>query len=145
MNQEKAVCLDNNVYIKYFSITESSEAVDQIFQKLLKTHSMLYAPAILGFEFGKVLMKKGQLNEFSFQDQQQRLETLFTFPILIMWDDKLLKSTQEIANELNLYFNDASFLAVSIKKNIPFITEDQELIKKGRKLHKAIFTPEQWC
>lgn len=138
------LCLDNNIYISYFSKVETLPVIDELFLRIQRDHHVLYAPALLNFEFGQVISMKSNLHDLSDEDQQIALSLFFRLPILIQWNEDIMKLAADLVHQKIGSFYDTSYLAVAISRQIPLITMDKDLYKKARKVYQGVFLPEQW-
>jgi predicted nucleic acid-binding protein len=95
----------------------------------------VHVPALLLYEVGNVLLLKTRLGATGLADAMDRLETL---PFMVAPPaTPLMKRAARLGRELNLTFYDASFLALAVELDCPFITADRRLYERVRSLPRV--------
>jgi predicted nucleic acid-binding protein len=83
----------------------------------------VHVPALLLYEVGNILLLKTRLGPAGLDDAIARLETL---PVVVAPPaTPLLKRAARLVRELGLTFYDASFLALAMELDCPYITADR--------------------
>ncbi len=126
------IVVDSSVLIKWFKsrnedlLGEARALLDEIERHPLEVH----VPALLLYEVGNILLLKTQLGPAALDDALARLEAL---PFSVAPPaTPLLKRAARLGRELDLTFYDASFLALAVELDCPFITADRRLFERIR-------------
>lgn len=137
------LCLDANVFVTAATPSESGhEKAFRILSIIQKYQIVLYEPALLVFELGAAIHRKQMAKELTPSEGEQIIDHFFMLPILLQWQSALLQKATRLATTLSLKRSyDCNYLAVALSREIPLITFDTELIRKGRRIHKKIFDP----
>lgn len=138
------ICLDANIFIAYFSPDEHNIFVAQLFEKLTEKDFLISVPALTSFEVFNILTKKEVKKEIANGVTLEALKIYLSLPLLLFWKEDLLKEAIRLQKQGIRTFYDASYLALSLLRDIPLITEDKELLKKGKKFYPGIFSPKEW-
>lgn len=92
----------------------------------------VHVPALLLYEVGNVLLLKSRLGLPGLADAIDHLETL---PFIVAPPaTPLLKRAARLGRELGLTFYDASFVALAVELDCPYITADRSLYEGARSL-----------
>lgn len=138
----KELCLDANVFISAMVVVEAAhEKALELFEVIDRHSVPLYEPAVVVFEFSQSLHRKREEGIVSQRLQDEILDFFFELPLLLQWQSSLIK--RALASARNLSFRrtyDCAYLAVAMARDIPLVTEDQELLKKGRKIHRQLYS-----
>lgn len=95
----------------------------------------MHVPALLLYEVGNVLLVKTRLGATGLDDAISHLEAL---PLIVAPPaTPLLKRAARLGRELGLTFYDASFLALAVELDCPYITADQRLFDRARTLPRV--------
>lgn len=140
----KCVCIDANIFIASFCNEPGQELAKELFSQLLEQHYKILVPAIINFELANVLARKEKNGLLTERDSKHALRQFATFPILLLWQTEYLDQAMDLQRKNLATVFDASYLATAKANKIPLITEDQDLIKRGKKIHPAIYTTAQW-
>jgi predicted nucleic acid-binding protein len=90
----------------------------------------VHVPALLLYEVGNVLLLKTRLGTTGLDDAMDSLETL---PFMVAPPaTPLLKRAARLGRELGLTFYDASFVALAVELDCPYITADRRLYARAR-------------
>jgi len=90
----------------------------------------VHVPALLLYEVGNILLLKTLLGPARLDDVIDRLETL---PFIVAPPAlPLLKRAARLGRELGLTFYDASFLALAVELDCPYVTADRRLVDRTR-------------
>ena len=136
-------CVDANIFVNALSADENFPSSTDFLRHCLQTRSNLHLPSLVQFEVMAALQRKRQMNLLSDKLLQNAQRLFFDLPILLTWRQDLIQLTFEIQNESGLKsFYDASYLALAKMKNIPLITHDKEILKKGKASHQSLYTPQ---
>lgn len=142
----KALCLDANVFVSALDPKENShsEAV-KLLRGIQEEGIPLYEPEVILFEVGTALHRKTVLGELSDSEADSLMNLFFRYPLIFQWESFLVRRASRIAKILNEKgMADSYYLALAEKKKIPFVTLDQELIKKGRNILPDIYSPTEF-
>ena len=128
------IVVDTSVLIKWFKtrdedlVKEARTLLGEVETRPLEVH----VPALLLYEIGNVLLLKTRLGPATLDDTIEQLETL---PFIVSPPaTPLLKRAARLGRELALTFYDASFLALAIELDCPYITADQRVFERTRTL-----------
>ncbi len=95
----------------------------------------VHVPAVLLYEVGNILLLKTRLGPAGLDDAIDHLETL---PFVVAPPaTPLLKRAARLGRELGLTFYDASFLALSVELDCPYVTADRRLFDRARSLPRV--------
>lgn len=90
----------------------------------------VHVPALLLYEIGNILLLKTLLGPAGLDDVIDHLETL---PFIVAPPAlPLLKRAARLGRELGLTFYDASFLALAVELDCPYVTADRRLVDRTR-------------
>lgn len=138
----KELCLDANIFVSaVIAVEETHEKALELFETIDRQTIPLYEPAVVVFEFSQSLHRKREEGIVSPRLQDEILDFFFELPLLLQWQSSLIK--RALASARNLSFRrtyDCAYLAVAMARDIPLVTEDQELLKKGRKIYRKLYS-----
>lgn len=138
------IVTDANILINALTSEEEFYSKD-LTPKIVNPSLTIWAPAVLTFETMNAMGRKLLENRITPKLHDEVLETLYSLPLVLLWNYQLIKLASDIQKKTNLTLYDSSYLATAIIKDVPLITNDKELIKKGRKFHNRILPAEQWA
>ena len=131
------IVVDSSVLIKWFKsrnedlLAEAHALLDEVERRPLEVH----VPALLLYEIGNILLLKTRLEPATLNNAIDRLEAL---PLSVAPPaTPLLKRAARLGRELDLTFYDASFLALAVELDSPFITADRRLFDRARTLPRV--------
>jgi predicted nucleic acid-binding protein len=131
------IVADTSVLIKWFKtanedlLKEARALLTEVEGRPLEVH----VPALLLYEVGNVLLLKTRLGATGLDDALDHLETL---PFVVAPPAiPLLKRAARLGRELGLTFYDASFIALAVELDCPYITSDRRLYDRARGLPRV--------
>ena len=131
------IVVDTSVLIKWIKtkneelLNEARRLLADIERRPLEVH----VPALLVYEVGNILLLKTDLDAAGLNDALSNLEAL---PFTVAPPaTPLLKRGARLGRELRLTFYDASFLALAVELDCPFVTADQPLFDRTRSLPRV--------
>ena len=131
------IVVDTSVLIKWIKVkdeellNEARRLLAEVERRPLEVH----VPALLLYEVGNILILKTDLDASSLNDAIANLEAL---PFTIAPPaTPLLRRAARLGKELGLTFYDASFLALAVEMDCPFITADKPLYDRTRSLPRV--------
>jgi predicted nucleic acid-binding protein len=137
------LCLDANIFIAAMVPGEEDhDAALEVLRIVQENDIPLYEPAVAVFEVVSAFYRKTLLGELNPQESERLNDLFFQLPLLLQWQTSLMKKASKIAAELSfkrLY--DCTYLAVASAREMPFVTLDAELAKKGRRIHGKVHSP----
>ncbi len=142
MTDAQELCLDANIFIAALSPQEHhhKEAL-LLIQDIRVQSKTLYEPPLALYEVNMALYRKQHLGEMSAQDTQALSEKFSQLPILFQWTAELIQFTHQLGRQLSFaHIYDVSYLALAMTRNIPLVTFDDELLRKGKKAHRLLFS-----
>ncbi len=126
------IVVDTSVFIKWFKtrdedlLEEARALLEEIDTRPLEVH----APALLLYEVGNILLLKTRLGSSGLEEAVDHLETL---PLIVAPPAApLLKRAARLGRQLALTFYDASFLALAVELDCPYVTADRRLFERTR-------------
>lgn len=139
------ICLDANVFVASLTHEPDQEACLELMNRLDVDQTALFEPALLVFEVTSSLRKKQALGNLLPDEAEEGLGIFFNLPLLLQWQDFLMKKSLQISNQLRLKnAYDSCYLAVAMTREIPLVTLDLEFKKKAQSHYKKIFTVEEF-
>jgi predicted nucleic acid-binding protein len=131
------IVVDTSVFIKWFKsrdeecLREARSLLAQVQSRPLEVH----VPALLLYEVGNILLLKSRLSPTSLEQTLEHLETL---PFLVAPPaTALLKRAARLGRQFGLTFYDASFLALAVELDCPYITADRRLFERIQTLEQV--------
>jgi len=128
------IVVDTSVLIKWFKtqneelLREAAQLLEEVERRPVEVH----VPALLLYEVGNILLLKTRLGMAPLNDTVERLEAL---PFVVAPPaTPLLKRALRLGRELSITFYDASFLALAVELDCPFVTADQRLFQHAQVL-----------
>lgn len=131
------IVVDTSVLIKWFK-TRDEDLLKEARSLLREAETRpleVHVPALLLYEVGNVLLLKTQLGAAALSNAMEHLESL---PFVVAPPaTPLLKRAARLGRELSLTFYDASFLALAVELDCPYITADRRLFERIRSLPRV--------
>jgi predicted nucleic acid-binding protein len=125
----RSVLLDSSVVLKWFRRSECwREEAIFLRQEYLNGRLRIYVPSLLILEIANVLRYKPDMASVQVQTALRSLFDL-QLEIIDLTQEAIIKAI-DLAYSWGLTIYDATFVAIAINMNIPFITADEELIQK---------------
>ena len=131
------IVVDTSVLIKWIKtkdeelVNEARRLLTEIERRPLEVH----VPALLVYEVGNILLLKTDLESAGLNDAISNLETL---PFAVAPPaTPLLRRAARLGKEFNLTFYDASFLALAVELDCPFVTADRPFFNRTRSLARV--------
>lgn len=131
------IVVDTSVLIKWFKtrdedlLKEARSLLKDVETRPLEVH----LPALLLYEVGNILLLKTPLGPAALDDAVEHLETL---PFIVAPPaTPLLKRAARLGRELAIPFYYASFLALAVELDCPYITADHCLFERTRTLPRV--------
>jgi len=131
------IVVDTSVLIKWIKtknedlLNEARRLLTDIERRPLEVH----VPALLLYEAGNILLLKTDLDVAGLNDALSDLEAL---PFIVAPPaTPLLKRAARLGKEYRLTFYDASFLALAVELNCPFVTADGPIFERTRSLPRV--------
>ncbi len=131
------IVVDTSVLIKWIKtkdeelVNEARRLLTEIERRPLEVH----VPALLLYEVGNILLLKTDLESAGLNDAISNLETL---PFAVAPPaTPLLRRAARLGKEFNLTFYDASFLALAVELDCPFVTADRPFFNRTRSLARV--------
>lgn len=131
------IVVDSSVLIKWIKtkdeelVKEARRLLTEIERRPLEVH----VPALLLYEIGNILLLKTDLETAGLNEAISNLEAL---PFSVAPPaTPLLKRAARLGKEFNLTFYDASFLALAVELDCPFVTADRPFFNRTRSLDRV--------
>lgn len=137
------LCLDANILVAAVTPQEPQHRVaKEIIQYVLQNSIALFEPAVLCFEVISAISRKNSAGDLTDDETTRISNFIFQLPLLLQWQQDILEKARRYARELNFKnIYDCTYLAVSMGREIPLVTLDNELLAKGRRVYQQIFDP----
>jgi predicted nucleic acid-binding protein len=131
------IVVDTSVLIRWFK-TRGEEFVkeaERLLEEIDHRHIEVHVPALLLYEVGNILLLKTHLGLAGLEVAVERLEAL---PFVVAPPaTPLLKRAHRLGREYSLTFYDASFLALAVELDCPFVTADERLFERTHSLQQV--------
>jgi predicted nucleic acid-binding protein len=131
------IVVDSSVLIKWFKtrhedhLAEARALLVEVERHPLEVH----VPALLLYEVGNILLLKSRLGRAALEDTLDHLEAL---PFTVAPPaTPLLKRAARLGRDYGLTFYDASFLALAVELDCPYITADRRLFERVHALPRV--------
>lgn len=131
------IVVDSSVLIKWIKtrdedlVKEARRLLTEVETKSVEVH----APALLLYEIGNILLLKSRLDAAGLNAAFDHLEAL---PFVVAPPAApLLKRAGRLGRELGLTFYDASFIALAVELDCPYVTADRRLFDRARALPRV--------
>lgn len=128
------IVVDSSVLIKWIKtrdeelVQEARSLLAQIERRQLEVH----VPALLLYEVGNILLLKTRVSRRQLENAIDHLEDL---PFVVAPPaTALLKRAARLGRRFRLTFYDASFLALAVELDCPFVTADRRLAAQAAEL-----------
>lgn len=131
------IVVDTSVLIKWFK-TRDEELLDEakhLLEEIERRRVEVHVPALLLYEVGNILLCKTRLGLTALEAALDAVEGL---PFAVAPPaTPLLKRAVHLGRQLKLTFYDASFLALAVELDCPFVTADRVLFDRTRALRRV--------
>jgi len=131
------IVVDTSVLAKWFKtrdedlVKEARTLLEEVQARPLEVH----VPALLLYEVGNVLLLKTRLGPAGLAQAIEQLEAL---PFIVAPPaTPLLKRAARLGRELTLTFYDASFLALAVELDCPYVTADRRVFERTRNVPRV--------
>ncbi len=139
------VCLDANVMLSNLLECAHHTQCIALLRFLADREVPLRSPALLVAEVTSILHRKTCQAILSTEKTEELLTHFFKFPFLLEWHCELALNAQRLAKQMGEKVTyDASYLAVAMHYKIPLVTLDAQLLKRGRKIYRHVYSPEEF-
>lgn len=126
--------IDSSVIVKWLNQQDEERLAqaDKIMKDVEKNRVQLFAPELAKYEIGNALLLRKKLSK---NDAKITIGTLFTFPIqFIPQSEELACETYRIAQDANITYYDASFIALAIQEDSELVTDNPKHQGKKAKI-----------
>jgi predicted nucleic acid-binding protein len=140
------ICLDANIFVAAMLPSEPHHEQAQSLLALLEDQDIpLFEPALVLFEVSSAIHRRRLLGELTDKEADKTADLFFQLPLLLQWQSFLIKQAVQIAVKLSCKrMYDFAYLSLAINRDIPLITLDEDLEKRGGKIYKKIHNPEDF-
>ena len=131
------IVVDTSVLIKWFKTRDEEllKEAKQLLEEIERRRVEVHVPALLLYEVGNILLLKTRLGLTALEAALDGLESL---PFVVAPPaTPLLKRAVSLGRQLNLTFYDASFLALAVELDCPFVTADRHLFEQTYTLQRV--------
>lgn len=116
----KKVVVDASVALKWFVPEIHSEAAVRLLDPVI----VVYAPDLIGPEFGNILWKKVRRAEITHDEAHEILAAFVALPLEIRPSTALLAGAFELAVEFDRSVYDSLYLALAVAEECVMVTAD---------------------
>ncbi|MFQ6085724.1 MAG: type II toxin-antitoxin system VapC family toxin [Candidatus Bathyarchaeia archaeon] len=109
--------------------------------KLVSMLKAIYAPSLILYEIGNALVVLTRKNFIAKEDAIRKFKSVSSVPTLNIREITLSRAI-DMAVELEITLYDASYLALALEADAPFVTADRKLYEKGKAVAKVIHASE---
>ncbi len=134
------ITVDANIFISALSADESAECQSQILKKIIEEKYLVWVPSLLPFEVISVLNRKVKDGLIDESNLERLISGFYRLPLLMVWNEALMTTAHGLQRKGLKTIYDASYLALASIKQIPLISEDKELLTKGKKLYSNVYS-----
>lgn len=139
MARDLALVVDASVALKWF-VDEINTEKALIVRDYLKEEAIPIVPALFFYEIANVLRYKA---EFGIEDVKKVMQTLEDFQFNVeSFEKEVAHPSIDLAYQYGITIYDASYIALSKKNQIDFITADEKLFAKIR--GERVILLEDW-
>jgi predicted nucleic acid-binding protein len=128
------IVVDTSVFIKWMK-TRDEEFVEEARRLLVQVEAQaieVHVPALLLYEVGNILLLKARLSASHLARMIKHLDTL---PFKVAPPaSPLLTRAARVGRRFGVSFYDASFVALALELDCPFVTADRRLHERARAL-----------
>lgn len=144
MGARNELCLDSNVFVSGLLRDEPHSPLSlQILTRVRKLQIPLFEPALVLSEVSAVFYRKKLEGLLNTSEAKELVALFYQLPVLIQWQESFVEDAFSTALDLSMKrFQDCAYLVVAKCRDIPLVTLDAELLKKGRRIHDKIYSPE---
>ena len=131
------IVVDSSVLVKWIKTKDEQllNEAHRLLAEIERRHLEIHVPALLLYEIGNILLLKTDLEFAALNDPISDLEAL---PFAVAPPAApLLKRAARLGKELHLTFYDASFLALAVELDCPFVTADRPLFNRTNSLARV--------
>jgi predicted nucleic acid-binding protein len=131
------IVVDTSVLIKWFKTRDEEllKEAKQLLKEIERRRVEVHVPALLLYEVGNILLLKTRLGLTGLEAALDGLESL---PFVVAPPaTPLLKRAVRLGRRLSLTFYDASFLALAVELDCPFVTADRHLFELTHTLQRV--------
>lgn len=139
MERGQELVIDASVALKWFVEENHSNLALKVLDYLTEK-ALPIVPSLFFYEIANVLRYKP---EFGIKDIQEVLSALTRFGFLVVpLENALCDQTIELAFQYGITIYDASYIAISSKKNCEFVTADEKLF--GKLAGEKVILLKEW-
>ena len=139
MERGQELVIDASVALKWFVEENHSNLALKVLDYLTEK-ALPIVPSLFFYEIANVLRYKP---EFGIKDIQEVLSALTRFGFLVVpLENALYDQTIELAFQYGITIYDASYIAISSKKNCEFVTADEKLF--GKLAGEKVILLKEW-
>lgn len=140
------ICLDANLFVS--SLVPEERSYEEALKVLTLAETeggSLFEPEIVLFEVGTAIHRKRLEGSLTDPLRDDLMELFFRLPLVFQWNPSLMIRASTMARESSSRgISDYCYVALAQKRDIPLLTLDTDLIKKGRKFYKKIYAPSEF-
>jgi len=134
-----AVVIDSSIALSWCFEDEASPETDLLFERVRDEGAIV--PGLWHLELGNVLLQAEKRGRITVKDVGVRLDLIADLPI-VTDQETTARAWREIltmarADRLTTY--DATYLELAVRRGLPLLTKDIELVRAARRLGVQVF------
>ena len=140
------LCLDANVFVSSMIQKEENHAEALKLLQLIEENNLaLFEPKVVLFEVGSAIHRKRLLEDLTDGERDDLIDLFFRLPLLFQWQSSLMIRAASLAKEFSSRgISDSCYIALAERRGIPLISFDADLIKRGRRFYRKIYSVSEF-
>ena len=134
-----AVVVDSSIALSWCFQDEASPVTDMLFERVRDSGAIV--PGLWHLELSNVLLQAERRGRISTGDVTMRLDLIAQLPILTD-QETTIRAWREIltlARAAGLTTYDATYLELAMRRGLPLLTKDNELVRAAKRLGVEAF------
>ncbi len=134
-----AVVVDSSIALSWCFQDEASPETDMLFERVRDSGAIV--PGLWHLELSNVLLQAERRGRISTGDVTMRLDLIAQLPILTD-QETTIRAWREIltlARAASLTTYDATYLELAMRRGLPLLTKDNELVRAAKRLGVEAF------
>ncbi len=134
-----AVVVDSSIALSWCFQDEASPVTDMLFERVRDSGAIV--PGLWHLELSNVLLQAERRGRISTGDVTMRLDLIAQLPILTD-QETTIRAWREIltlARAASLTTYDATYLELAMRRGLPLLTKDNELVRAAKRLGVEAF------
>jgi predicted nucleic acid-binding protein len=120
--------IDSNISVKLFIPDALSAKADDLFLNLQNPETQFFIPDLFYIEFTNVLWKYVRANQYTAEQSKIAIQQIQSLPLRVTPTKDLMVDALNLSVTYGISAYDASYVTLSQRENVPFLTMDVKLI-----------------